>query len=286
MIRFLDRLARPIVFKCMVGARAMGISIPNKFSRHLHYKGVVHVPLENNRSFKMKSYGHSIENRLYWYGKLGHEPETFIPWLRAASSANVVLDIGANTALYSLGAAGQNSNVKVFAFEPLPRVAALARTNVELNSGFDITICQNAVSDESGQATLHDPGGDQPASASLRSDFLGGEQDAVTVEAVRIDDFVRKQNLESVDLIKLDVEGIEELALRGMRETIERFKPTLFIEVLDGRPELMKELLFLVELGYEVGDLTEEGVVALKLDNSKGKERNLLFTMDLSKFQS
>ena len=194
-------MIRPVVLNCLSPARAMGLPIPMFFAKHLHFKGVVKVPLGNGKSFKMQSHGHTIENKLYWYGKHGHEPESFIPWLAAATQANVVLDIGANTAMYSLGAAAQNPGAQVFAFEPLPRVASLARHNVSLNQGFDIKICEMAVSDVSQQVTLHDPGGDQPSSASLKSDFLDCEQSPITVEAVRIDDFVASNNLPSVDNI-------------------------------------------------------------------------------------
>ena len=259
--------------------------MPAKVVKHLHYHGVVDVKLENGSNFKMQSHGHAIENRLYWYGKVGHEPETFLPWLKAAKNAEVVLDIGANTGLYSLGAAASNANSQVFAFEPLPRVAELARANAALNPTFNIEVCEVAVCDKEGNAVLHDPGGDQPASASLRSDFLDCEQTEINVRALRIDDFVSEKNLTKVDLIKLDVEGIEELALRGMRATLERNMPDLFIEVLDNRDELMKELNGLVDLGYQVGDLQIGGVRAHDLSNAdKGKERNLLFTKDLTPF--
>jgi FkbM family methyltransferase len=281
----LDSIARRAAFVVFSAANSIGLPIPEIVTKHVHYRGVVSVPIGNGRSFKMQSYGHAIENRMYWYGKRGHEPESFLPWLSAAKNASVVLDIGSNTGLYSLGAAAANSDAKVFAFEPLPRVAELVRKNAALNPGFDILVQQNAVCDSSDHVCLHDPGGDQPASASLRSDFLDCNQEVIEVQGVRIDDFVQQQKLESVDLIKVDVEGVEEIALRGMRATIDCFKPTLLIEVLDDRPELMDELQSLLDMGYLVGDLQAGGVKKydLRSDNKK-RDRNLLFTMDLETF--
>ena len=280
----LDLLARRAAYYLFSVGKNLGIPTPQIVAKHVHHKGVVKVLVGQGQNFRMQSYGHAIENRLYWYGKFGHEPESFLPWLKAASQAQVVLDIGANTGLYSLGAGAKNSAAQIFAFEPMPRVASLTRKNAQLNSSFNIQVQQNAVCDQGGMVTLHDPGGDQPASASLKSDFLDCDQETIEVEAIRIDDFVVAQKLERVDLIKLDVEGVEEIALRGMQQTIQKFKPTLFIEVLDSRPELMAELKKLVELGYHVGDLCKDGVIKYDLDTTKGEDRNLLFTVDLDTF--
>ena len=104
------------------------------------------------------------------------------------------------------------------------------------------------------------------------------------MEAIRIDEFVTNQKLDAVDLIKLDVEGVEEIALRGMQQTIQKLKPTLFIEVLDSRPDLIAELQKLVEIGYQAGDLCKDGIKNHDLDTAKGEDRNLLFTVDLETF--
>ena len=86
------------------------------------------------KTFACNRYGHAIENRLYWYGKFGHEPESFLPWLKAASKAQVVLDIGSNTGLYSLGAGAKHPTARIFAFEPIPRVARLTQKNASSKS--------------------------------------------------------------------------------------------------------------------------------------------------------
>ena len=284
MKKTLDPIARRAAFYLFSATKSVGIPTPAIIAKHVHFKGVVNVPVGDNQSFRMQSYGNAIENRLYWYGKFGHEPESFVPWLKAASQAQVVLDIGSNTGLYSLGAGAKNPAARIFAFEPLPRVANLTRKNAQLNPSFNIQVQQNAVCDQVGVVTLHDPGGDQPASASLKSDFLDCEQERVQVDAIRIDDFVVEQKLDRIDLVKLDVEGVEEIALRGMQQTIQKFKPTLFIEVLDSRPDLIAELKELVALGYRVGDLCKDGIVKHDLDTAKGEDRNLLFTVDLETF--
>lgn len=45
----------------------------------------------------------------------------------------------------------------------------------------------------------------------------------------RLDDLVREWRLDRLDLIKMDIEGADERALHGMRETIDRFRPQLAV---------------------------------------------------------
>lgn len=54
-------------------------------------------------------------------------------------------------------------------------------------------------------------------------------KDEKPARAVDLDSFVSENNLETVDLIKMDVEGEELAAMMGARQTIERFQPDLAI---------------------------------------------------------
>ena len=59
--------------------------------------------------------------------------------------------------------------------------------------------------------------------------------DKEKVNCVTIDDYVKRNNLSSLDLIKIDVEGYEGPVLKGALNSIEKFKPTLFIEISWGK---------------------------------------------------
>ena len=279
------QLARTLLLGVLSPLKSLGLKFPKQLTRHLHYRGTVSVRVDSGKQFKMKSYGHAIENNLYWYGLNGHEPETLIPWLRAASQANVILDIGSNTGLFSFAAAAQNKNVKIYAFEPLPRVAGILRENADLNPRSRVTVVERAVSDEPGVARIFDPGGDQPASASLRSDFLSIDTEPVDVTTVSIDSFLAEERIEQepVDLIKLDVEGVEEFALRGMRSTIKKYKPAIFMEMVDERRALVEAICELTEMGYQIVSLTSD---SKKSGPSHGNERNVLLATDPSQFVS
>ena len=73
------------------------------------------------------------------------------------------------------------------------------------------------------------------------------------VSLVTLDEFLRDRQINQVDLIKIDVQGFEEKVLLGGRNTIERFKPQILIE-LD--PPLLRaqgcseDLVVEILLGY------------------------------------
>lgn len=58
-------------------------------------------------------------------------------------------------------------------------------------------------------------------------------EDGVEVLAHTIDGLVERFGVERVSLIKVDVEGAEEMVLKGSAKTISRFHPHLFIELDD-----------------------------------------------------
>ncbi len=143
---------------------------------------------------------------------------------------DVMLDCGANLGLYALASAGiVGPRGRIVAVEPLPHCArTLARSATE--SGFaNLTVCEAAISDTEGTAELDISTGD--TSASIVHRRAGEGQRTLTVDTVSLDGLVRRQGLDRVDLVKLDVEGAEDLALTGGQQLLERDRPTIVIEV-------------------------------------------------------
>jgi len=71
-----------------------------------------------------------------------------------------------------------------------------------------------------------------------------------------VDRFVEERGLAQVDFIKCDIEGAEELAIRGAEKTIERFRPKWTISSYhtdpSGDAQHPKLVSLLTELGYTV----------------------------------
>jgi FkbM family methyltransferase len=179
-----------------------------------------------------------------------------------AQSAQIVLDIGANTGFYTLLACTANPNARVIAFEPVPRVYEKLMEYIRINHFDDRCEAHRmAVSNFVGTAQMHVPFGDLPTSASLNTDGFRGfsgtlvEVPVTTVDAVMGD--------KPVDLAKIDVEGFEPQVLEGMRMTLRRFRPALFIECLpDGPYREVEEIL--KNLGYQIYLLSHNGPIQVE----------------------
>ena len=137
------------------------------------------------------------------------------------------LDIGGHEGAYSLFLCKLARRVHVF--EPVPWMASLLGQKF----GTRISIHEEALSSSSGQAILrfprHSKFGAVTALASLTEEALRGETDLVelAVRTSALDDY----GFDRIGLIKIDVEGHEEAVLDGARQTIERCRPRLIVEI-------------------------------------------------------
>lgn len=193
----------------------------------------------------------NLQAVLYYAGR--YEPAVSRFLRSELRPGDVVLDVGANIGLHSLGAAKQLKDLgggRVIAFEPAEDSLAKLRAAAERNDLADlITLVPAALGERTHQAALHaDPRYD-PADSGVRSLQADGEvvQD---VPVIRLDDWVREHSLERLDVIKLDVEGSETAALGGATRTLVRLQPRAVL-VEDKRPDLRRRLhAVLDELGY------------------------------------
>ncbi len=143
-----------------------------------------------------------------------HERKLFCSTIRHGS---VVLDIGANIGIYTLLAAKRGA--RVFAIEADPDNARTLRHHVRLN-GFEdrVTVFEMAAVDEERHVTLYRDQGN-----SGHSNLFSGVN-AISVPGATIDSL----SLPQIDVCKIDIEGAEVHALRGMSQTI-RNSPHLFM---------------------------------------------------------
>ena len=127
-----------------------------------------------------------------------------------------VLDIGANVGLLScVFADSVGPDGRVFVFEPDPYTATFLKHNVRRFG--QVRVFEIALSDKSGTANLF------LNAQSGTSNSLADRSDAsetVSVECLTLDDFLKREPLEQIHLIKIDVEGFEPRVLAGMAETV------------------------------------------------------------------
>jgi len=172
-------------------------------------------------------------------------------------------DIGAHVGFHSLGFASQGA--EVLAFEPNPFNAERLRLHLERNPSLAKHIRHEAVavSDRDGQMTfLQSPDLDGGSSGSHLADGLPPLErqlyenfQQVTVPVVRMDQLLARGE-RPPDVVKIDIEGGEYLALQGGLKLLAEKKPLLLMEVHHICLMLHIQRL-LQELGYTTQILDE-----------------------------
>lgn len=213
--------------------RALPI-VRKKLYADMRFKGPFKVRTPAG-SFKLYNHGHgTLEASLFWHGWSGQrERESARIWLELARSAQVILDVGANSGTYALSAAVANKKAVIHALEPSARVLEKLKRNIELNGFLNVTAWGEAASSESGIKTLYDVAGEHQYSASLEKDMLPAKYHRpIHVPTIRLDEFFVREGLQSLDLVKIDVEMHEPQALLGFGTILGEQKPAVLVEIL------------------------------------------------------
>jgi FkbM family methyltransferase len=190
----------------------------------------------------------SIGRALYWHPFRTWEHQTVRAYCRFAQDARVILDIGANTGVYSLIACAVNPKAKVIAFEPVPDIFDCLAGNIQLNAYQNRCLAfQVAVSDFTGRTDLFVPKGNN-CTATLRREGWGGARGTPLEVAVTTIDHACAEE-EEIDLVKIDVEGCEDKVLGGMKTILRRSAPIIIFECHPAGPYRAVERI-LSDAGY------------------------------------
>src|ERR1700760_469918 len=172
----------------------------------------------------------------------------------------VAIDCGANIGVHTVEWANAMTGWRsVLAIEAQERVYYALAGNIAINNCFNAVAVHGAVSSESGVMQIPNPNYLVPSSfgsLELRqrdgNEFIGQNIDytnLVNVRKLALDEF----DLPRVDLIKIDVEGMEMEALQGAKETIERSHPIMLIEKIKTDAVHLKQ--WIEARGYVIVDV-------------------------------
>lgn len=223
-------------FKCEIfSAIRKYVRLQERHYKHLHFKGIFDVSIDEIHGFRMRHYGFELENSIFWEGiRDGWEKASMSLWIKLVSDAEVILDIGANTGVYSLIAKSLNPNASVFALEPIERVFEKLEANNSLNK-YDIVCLPIAASNTNGNATVYDAGGDHVYSVTVNKNLASSDVAVIptVIQTMRLETLIEEQELNRLDLLKIDVETHEPEVLEGLGAYLDKFRPTMLIEILN-----------------------------------------------------
>ncbi len=205
-----------------------------------------------------------------------YEPE--LPYLEQILSPGMTfVDAGACYGLYTLaGSKIVGEAGRVIAFEPASRAFRVLQKNITLNSSANVIPYPLALAANTGKGLLY-------YHPNVGCDSLGRDDSfteiAEEVVTESLDNVLRKLSVNHVDVIKMDVQGAEELVLRGARKILNSSHPVVIFEVYPPGAILVGlspygAWDFLDNLGYEFFVVDQHG--ALRREMSPAADRNVV----------
>lgn len=171
----------------------------------------------------------------------------------------VAIDGGANIGIYTIDLAlAIQGWGHVYAFEAQEKIYYALAGNVVLNNALNVSAIHSALGREVGTIKIPEPNYLVPASYGsfelkplahgnenigqpINYNVLTKEVNLLSIDSI---------NLPRLDLLKIDVEGMEEDVLEGAAETIQRCKPALMIETIKSDYKKITEPL--LSYGYKL----------------------------------
>ena len=220
-------------------------------------------------SFPIEIYSlYPVQDHVYWvdekwdwikshYIKKGLVWEPHIEKLlkKYVKSGDTVIDIGGHIGTHTItlsrcvGASG-----KVHTFEPQTKLFVEMLVNTSLNDCTNVIPHRVALGSTEGMTCIT-----LPCSTNEGIGVVAPYGEKVPLKT--LDSF----NISNISLMKIDIEGYEIEALKGAKETIQRNRPVIIVEVFSG-PECIEKLNFIHNLGYEISHLGGDDYLCLPVE--------------------
>lgn len=178
----------------------------------------------------------------------------------------VIFDIGANIGTFTTWMSKAFPQGKIYSFEPQRAVFQMLCGNVAINNLYNVYTYNQALGKENTYVEFSEPNyfiKNDYGTFSLVQDIIKETvNDKFTVQIQTLDSFVKIHKINNVNLLKIDVEGMDMDVLIGGEETIRKKHPFIFIEHSDNRKSIFEEIKkFLKNYGYSF-DLIGNNVLA------------------------
>ncbi|MEX0935064.1 MAG: FkbM family methyltransferase [Candidatus Paceibacterota bacterium] len=202
--------------------------------------------------------------KIYFMGTLGAPRERNLTAFLAKNlkSNDIFYDVGANFGFYTFLGEHIITDGEVHSFEPNSRVFEYLRRNT---ADSEVFINMRALSNQVGTTTFFDSVEDSSSSGLFRQSARPADDYSKTkVEVTTLDEYVKTHNPPTI--IKIDVEGVEYKVLNGGRSVIEKYKPTIIIEVWGGergQKHHASAVKLLRDFGYQSFRIKEGGLLSL-----------------------
>jgi len=190
-------------------------------------------------------------------------------------AVRVVLELGARDCEETAAFSERLPQARVYAFECNPATLPACRERVAPLA--NVTLVEKAVADHDGDVSFFpinpertvttwedgNPGASSLLRASGKYPAETYVQDEITVPAVTLETFLRDEGIDEVDLMWMDIQGAELMALRGAGDSLARVKmihtEVEFLEIYSGQALFAEVKRFLNDAGFLLAAFTHLG---------------------------
>jgi FkbM family methyltransferase len=156
---------------------------------------------------------------------------------------DVLIDAGANFGLFSIFSShiiGKEG--KIYSFEPVERTKEFLEKNIKNNNIDNCIVVKKALGESNKEVDIFINDKNLEESSLVINNLLRRKE---KIKQIKLDDFIKDNNIQKVDFIKADIEGAERNMLRGAEKTIKKFKPKIAICTyhLPDEPEVIENIL-------------------------------------------
>lgn len=227
--------------------------------------------------------------------------ENFIKFIENKNESYIIFDIGSRDCIQSIEFYKQFPNSKIYAFECNPNTLEICKKNIELYRD-RITLIEGAICDYDGNITFYpinqkktittwkdgNPGASSIFKSNGKYTIETYVQDEILTQCHRLDSIMNKYNISKVDIIWMDLQGAELVALKGLGNYIHNvqyiYTEVSHIEMYSGQVMFDELNNFILSNNFSIiNNLTLQGWQedAIYKNNKIAKYNNIVDIFDI-----
>ena len=220
------------------------------------------VPLRNDGLVCFINTKDLIGWKIFFFGEYEQDTNTVLS--KYIKKGDVVIEAGANIGSETLLISKLVGQGSVYGFEPNPYTFERLSINVSVNSLTNVKVFDCALGESDGNINfnIYPKNFCNPGMSSKYMETPITQK--ITVVQKTLDSFIKQNNIDKVDFLKMDIQGAEMDLLLGAGETIRKHKPTVFLEAFALFNDTKALFEKFKEYGYNVYLIKENNIEPIR----------------------